>query len=62
MGIYCGLGKTDIPPVGCRIFDPIYCQLDIQCQFTKKGTEKVHVQESERKQEREMVITSDACS
>jgi hypothetical protein len=60
MGTYCGLSNTDIPPIGCRIFDPTYCKLDIKCQFIKKDTEKVQVQESEKKQEREVVIISHA--
>ncbi len=37
---YCRLGETDIPPVGCREFDPNWCKLDMHCPFLEEGTEE----------------------
>jgi hypothetical protein len=62
MSIYCSLGKTDIPPIGCRELDPKWCQLDMECEFLKEDAEKVHVLKPEKKQKREMLVMSNAYS
>ena len=62
MNIHCGLGNTDIPPIGCREFDPNWCRLEMKCEFLKEGNEKVHILRPEKKQKREVLVLSDAYS
>ena len=50
MGGYCGLGKTDIPPIGCRGFDTKWCQLEVVCHFLKEDAGIAYEQRSENTQ------------
>ena len=58
MSVYCSLGKTDIPPIGCREFDPKWCQLEMVCHFLKEDAGKVYEQKSENRLRIEEIILS----
>lgn len=59
MSFYCSLGKTDIPPIGCREFDSKWCQLEMLCHFLKEDAGKVYEQRSEdRLKIEEKLLTS----
>jgi hypothetical protein len=44
------LGKTGIPPIGCREFDPNWCRLDMKCPYLKEDREDNYEQKSENTQ------------
>ena len=53
MSLYCCLGKTDIPPIGCRNFDLNYCKIEMKCQFIREVSEENYEQRIENIQKLE---------